>query len=79
MQHAFEESERVGDVVRAPVLREEEGRNRCGRGVVRRSDIVFEKVEESECEQEKRRTPSRGLFLKGKDYAAEGDAEGGTE
>lgn len=79
VQHAFEESERVSDIVRAPVLGEEEGGNRGGGGVVCRGDIVFEKVEDSECEQEKRWTPRRGLFLKGKDYAAEGDAEGGTE
>lgn len=79
VQHAFEKSERVGDVVRAPVLGEEEGGNRGGRGVVHCSDIVLEKVENSECKQEKRRTPERGLFLKGKKYAGEGDAEAGAE
>lgn len=69
----------MGGVVRAPVLGEEEGRNRCGPGIVCRGDIVFEKVEDSECEQEERRAPERGLLLKGKENAGQGDAEGETE
>lgn len=59
MQHAFEKSERVSDIVRAPVLGEEEGGNRCGPGIVHRGDIIFEKMKDSECEQEKRQTPER--------------------
>lgn len=79
VQHAFEKSERVGDIVRAPVLGEEEGGDRGGRGIVQGGDKVFEKVEDSECEQEKRRTPERGLFLKGKECSEEGDAEASAE
>lgn len=79
VQRAFEKSERVGDVVCAPVLREEEGGNRGGRRVVHCGDIVLEKVENSECKQEKRQTPERGLFLKGKKYAGEGNAEASAE
>lgn len=79
VQHAFEKGERVGDIVRASVLGQEEGGHRCRRGIVHRGDVILEEMEHGECEQEEWRTPERGLPLQGNEYAAERDAGGGTE
>ena len=78
-QHAFVESERVSDVVRAPVLGQEEGGNGGSRGIVGGRGVVFQEVEEGEREHKKWRAPEGGLYQKSEDGTGKGNAEGDAE
>ena len=60
---AFDDGSGVGDVIGGAVLRQEEGRDICGAGVVLCGGPDLEEVEDAEDADEEWRAPERGGLL----------------